>query len=452
MKALQGETLQGRALGTVGMQTTAAWIAESFKRLELQPAGELFTYFQTRDRDFELLLAEPVLAFDVDMPGLTFQNDFNIYPSMHTISGSVQAPVTFLALGEVGTYERLGYRYYELDDLDYSEEVLMVFPEDMFYVDQLPHAGAIVVAMRDEILKRNYSLSPYDGFGRGAPSLWISEDVADRLLRLRGYSVHELYAIYKDLGEDEIYELDLDAQAAMQVPGEAVEGERVQHVIGHWQGFVSNEFEGIDDELFIVLAQYDCPPLGPNGVLGVCPESRSAGLAMMLEVIRAMHAAEYQPYRTFLFVAYSGEGYEGGARFLVDDVDKFLEAKYGFDSAYDLLGVIELGPFFPGQEDELVVRSDGSLRLTQLFEDAANDHGLKVERVGADLDLERIFQTGSTIESGARAPWIEISTQDVNQVDDRISDYQEEIDPQYLERVGRALTQTLMVLGRELDY
>ncbi|MGD2162254.1 MAG: ABC transporter permease subunit [Anaerolineales bacterium] len=452
IEALTLDPLEGRALGTTGMRTTAMWLANAFQDLELQPAGELFTYFQSRQRDYEILVDEPVLAFDIDMPELEFKRDYNVYPSIHTISGLVYAPIRFLALGEVGTYERLGYLYYELDGLDFSNEILLVFPEDMFYVDQIPHAGALVIARDDSALRMNYTLSPYEGFGRGAPVLWISEKVANQLLRSQETSVGELYSVYKDLGEDETHSLGIDAHAAIEVQGEAIFGESVQHVIGHWQGFVSNEFEGIDDELFIILAQYDCPPQAPDDDSGYCSEFRSAGAAVMLEAIRAMHAAEYQPYRTFLFIAYSGEGYEGGARFTPENVDKFLEAKYGFDTAYELMGVIELGQLYSARGDEFLVRSDGSLRLAQLFKDAARVQGLDVESVGRALDLDRIFQTGSTIESGVEAPWIEISGMGWDSGEGDLIDTPVDLDQESLERMGRALTQTLMVLGRELDY
>jgi hypothetical protein len=322
----------------------------------------------------------------------------------------------------------------------------------MFYVDQIPHAGALVIARDDSALRMNYTLSPYEGFGRGAPVLWISEKVANQLLRSQETSVGELYSVYKDLGEDETHSLGIDAHAAIEVQGEAIFGESVQHVIGHWQGFVSNEFEGIDDELFIILAQYDCPPQAPDDDSGYCSEFRSAGAAVMLEAIRAMHAAEYQPYRTFLFIAYSGEGYEGGARFTPENVDKFLEAKYGFDTAYELMGVIELGQLYSARGDEFLVRSDGSLRLAQLFKDAARAQGLDVESVGRALDLDRIFQTGSTIESGVEAPWIEISGMGWDSGEGDLIDTPVDLDQESLERMGRALTQTLMVLGRELDY
>jgi ABC-type dipeptide/oligopeptide/nickel transport system permease subunit len=447
-EALTVQAVEDRALGSIGLQTAAAWIANSFEGLGLQPAGETFTYFQHRERTYERLTGIPVLAFDLDIPELVFHRDYNVFPSIHSISGSVYAPVRFLALGKVGSYERLGYRYYELEDVDYSEEILLVLPEDMFYIDQIPHAGALVVASNPNLLQSNYTLSNYDGFGRGAPTLWVSEELANRLLAAHEIDVGDLYDVYSDLGEDDIYDLELGVEAAIQIQGAPIENDIVQHVIGHWPGFVSNQFEGIDNELFIVLAKYDCPPYDPEGGPARCEKDTAAGLAVMLEAIRAMREAEYQPYRTFIFIAYSGEGFEGGSRFQVENVDKFLEAKFGFSSAYELLGVIELGPLGPESGEGVIVTSDGSLRLTKLFAKAAGEQGLNVERVGADLDLERIFETGSTIESGSETPWIEISGMKKDQEPDQLK-FQ---DQEYLEQVGRALTQTLMVLGRELDY
>lgn len=445
-------SVEGRALGTIGMDVTAAWIAEAFADLDLQPAGEDLTYFQTRMRAYEQLSRDPTLVFDLPLPEISFQEDFNVYPSAHAITGVAYAPVTFLALGEVHEYERLGYRYYDLEDLEYSDEILLVFPEDMFYVDQIHRKGTLVIARDASVLQRHFTLSPYGMWGRGAPSLWVSESLAARLLQAKGLTLQDLDVVYQDLGEEQHYAEELGVQAAMQVEGEPVEDHPVQHVIGHWQGTVSNEFEGIDDELFIVLAQYDCPPPGPDGEALACSGDNASGVGVMLEAVRAMRAAGYQPYRTFLFIAYSGEGFEGGGRFILDNVDRFLEAKYGFSTAYDLKGVIELRGLGGGSSERLQVTSDGSLRLTTLFERAAGDQNLQVDRIGEDLDLERIFEDGSTIESGAEVPWITISREGWGRISRTGEDQPGAADSEYLERVGRALTQMLMVLGRELDY
>ncbi len=40
--------------------------------------------------------------------------------------------------------------------------------------------------------------------------------------------------------------------------------------------------------------------------------NNASGVAVMLEAIRTMQQSGYQPHKTFLFVAYSAEGLEGG--------------------------------------------------------------------------------------------------------------------------------------------
>ncbi len=50
----------------------------------------------------------------------------------------------------------------------------------------------------------------------------------------------------------------------------------------------------------------------------------------------------YQPYRTFLFIAYSGEGLEGGEPVVASDVHKFLQAHRGFVGNLEVEAIVHL--------------------------------------------------------------------------------------------------------------
>jgi len=64
VEALTTPAVEGRALGTLGPQVAAQWIADQFENLGLQPAGQRGTYFLTRQREFESLDAVPCLVVD----------------------------------------------------------------------------------------------------------------------------------------------------------------------------------------------------------------------------------------------------------------------------------------------------------------------------------------------------------------------------------------------------
>ena len=451
IEALTAPAAEGRNLGTLGLQVAAEWIAESFERLGLQPAGETFTYFQPRRRDFQVLAAQPVLQLNDGGEPLRFQEDFNVYPSRNTIAGHAAAPFRFLGLGRVRSYTQLGYRYYDLEDLDFRDQILLVFEEDMFYLDQIPHGGALVIAASPEVLQQHYALSPFPAGGREAPALWVSEVVANRLLEPAGKTVRELRQAFLELGEEERLEIDLGVEAVIDIQGVNHENVPTMNVIGHLQGVVSNEYEGMDQELFVVLAKYDCPP-APLGQQSLpCASDNASGVAVMLEAIRALQETGYQPYRTFLFVAYSGEGWEGGGQVSAEDVGQFLVSKHGFDRFYDLKGVIEVRAVGSGGSD-LEVKSFGSLRLAQLFERAAARQGVSVSLVRESMDVGRLFRDGSGLESGEQVPRIIISRAGWETISATREDTPDRIDEKQLEEAGRVFALSLMILGRELDY
>ncbi len=452
VEALSMPQVEGRALGSLGMDTAAHWVAERFEALGLQPAGDEFDYFQIRKREYEQVTSIPILALDDHGAALHFQKDYNTYPSLNTISGTIQAPVRVLVLGKVSSYEQHGYRYYELDELDYPEEILLVLEDEISYVERIPKRGALVITADTANLRRRFTYSPYDMFGREGPMLWVSEATANRLLENIGMGVEELRRRAGELNEEDYFEAPTGVTAAVSVEGEAHMREPVTNVIGHWQGVVSNEFEGIDNQLIVVLAKYDCPPIGPDGREFVCADDNASGLAVMLETIRVMRDSGYQPYRTFLFIAYAGEGLEGGGTYSAEDVMQFLEAKHGFSRFYDIEAVIELRGLIGGESEQMVIETKGSLRLAKLLESSAERMNLPVEITGTAMDLNRIFSSGSEQESGEQAPRVALHGYGWEEKSHTAEDTCSGISEAELEKAGETLSLSLMILGRELDY
>jgi len=452
VEALTLPTTEGRALDTLGLAVAGQWIADRFESMDLQPAGKEFTYFQPRTRAYEKLIARPSLVLDDGGPPLVFGQDFNVYPSFSSISGLAYAPVRFLALGEISSVIRFGYRYLELEDYSFENEILLVFEEDMQFVDRIEKAGTLVIPSSPEELEQRHALSPYTTWGTQAPAVWVDQSTVARLLAGLGFTAEELRAKHTELGEQEIFEVPLNVHAAIDVQGVAEMTTPTLHILGHLPGKDSNEFGGIDNQLFLVLAKYDCPPSGFDAEIFQCANDNASGVAVMLEAIRAMQDSGYQPYRTFLFIAYSGEGFEGGAAFTTEETRKFLESKYGFDRHYDLEGVIELRGLGSGSSTDLVINSGGSRRLAEVFERAAGRMGLDVHFEGEAIDLTRIFTPGSALESGSEAPRIEVYREGWELTSHSAKDTLNDLAEEDFEQVGRAVSLMLMIVGRELDY
>ncbi len=342
--------------------------------------------------------------------------------------------------------------------LEYPGEiVLLLNPQLLGHVAALPAAGVLVVTEDPARLARPVTLSPQPPFRRvfgeaeepDRPVLWISEAVANRLLAGTGRTVAAWREAEAALGLDEVATEALEPSALMQVEGTVHEEVPLRHVIGH--------LPGIDDELasrmIVVVAQYDSPPPSPDGVPYPNANDNASGVALMIEAIRTMQESGYQPFKTFLFVAYSGEGQEGGEWVTEPDISDFLQAKQGFASNFELEAVIHLRGLGAGTGDGPLFASGGSLRLATLFETAARRMGAAATRTREPVDLSAVFEerrvSAINNQEGAH---LFLSWEGWEQTGRHPTDTVERVDPAKLEAAGEMLTHALMVLGRETQY
>jgi peptide/nickel transport system permease protein len=460
--ALSNPSVEGRALGSLGMEVAANYIAAEFEALGLQAAGQRYTYFQTRDRGFQTIESLPVFIIHDGGPMLTYHQDYNEFAREHRIDGIASSGIRFVSFGGVHEYERLGYQYFDLPDMNYSKEILLVFEEDLPFLRNAPRAGTLIIASNPDVLNRRYTI-PNDEYywmnsrwSRGqemdSPSYWVSEATADRILSGMGKTSFELMQDKADLEMGEIFETVLGVSATMQVEGDVRRMIPAFHVIGHLPGVLSNQFAGIDDRLIMVLAQYDCPPTHADGEFHACANDNSSGVAIMLETIRTMQESGYQPYKTFLFIAYSGEGYEGGLPVSSGNVKRFLDAKYGFSSAYEIEAVVELRGLGASDGGDLLLASDGSLRLAKHFQSVSRRLGVPAQITREEIDLSLIFSEGSPLDSGEEAPRVRLYREGWETTSHTVEDRLESISVENLEEAGRVISLSLMIIGREIDY
>ena len=462
---LTDPALEGRALGTDGIDDAANYIAQQFSELGLQPAGQEMTYFQERKRSFERLNDIPEMEIDDGGLDLVLGEDFNIFPFMALSDGEIEAKVRVITLGESRPVRGFGnWRYPDLRAVDFSDEILLATSwSDAAELNNIPQGGMLVVTDDPELLGKKFTLpgrssvmlNPMSGRTEGmeTPTFWITEDVADRILEVTGETVKSLREEAEDLELGGISQLEVDTEVRMAADGTLEEYWPVYNVIGHMPGLESTPGETqMDNKLIMVLAQYDAPPPLHGEDFHPGANDNASAVAVMLEAIRVMKETEFQPRRTFLFVAYSGEGLEGGADVSDPDVTRFLQAKHGFITYLEPEAIIHLRGLGGGSGDGLEISSGGSLRLAELFENAGKRVGADVSRSEEPIDISVIYLEGSPFDSGQVAPEVRLSWEGWGEYARTPADTIENISEENLQDAGRTLALSLMIIGRELDY
>jgi hypothetical protein len=350
-----------------------------------------------------------------------------------------------------------------LSQVDLAGTTLLIIDDrEVGHLLHVGLGGLLVVAEDKTALSRRHTLSTRDptwriyGTGRqvgvDAPTLWISEATADRLLQGSSHTVESLRQQSAQLEPDEVRLLPTGATVSIDVPGTLVDKSPAQHVIGHLPGESDSRYGGINAQAIVVLAQYDSPPIGPRGTLHPAANDNAAGVALLSEVARTMRDTGYQPYRTLLFIAYSGEGLEGGEPVNPSDVRKFLQAKTGFASSLEIEAIVHLRGLGTTDGKTLALAASGSRRLAKLFERSARQMGVRARQASEPVDLSIVFEEKSRGERGQEAPEITLTWEGWQATSRTAEDTAERLSADQLDRAGRALTLALMVLGRELQY
>jgi len=454
--ALTAPSMQGRALGSPGMERAAEYIAEQFQALGLQSGGQEGTYFQERTHSFERVQAVPELSVDDGGSALRYQADYALLDSPYMSRGEAEAPVRFVCLGEridlQGVVWRLAYP--DLEYADHTGEVLMA-PSwwEAETMSRVPMDGMLVVAQDASHITRRTTVGGR-AYRSERPRLWISEAVAERLLRESGYSLEALRSRCETLGAEQVFELSLAHTVSTRVSGELEERWPVRHIIGLLPGTHSFDYcvDCLAKQLIVVMVQYDGPPIGPTGEVLPAANDNASGVAVMLEAIRVIQETDYEPYKSLLFVAYSAEGLEGGEYVTNPNVARFLSARSGL-MGLEPEAIVRLRAVGGGSGNRLEISAAGSLRLAKLMGEAAGRVGARSVRASEAIDLSVIYDEGGAEGHQAQeAPSVRLSWQGWEEHARLPTDTLDNVYSERLEKAGRALALALMVMGRERTY
>jgi hypothetical protein len=133
-------------------------------------------------------------------------------------------------------------------------------------------------------------------------------------------------------------------------------------------------------------------------------------------------------------------------------VERYLSAKSGFSTAFTVEAIVELRGVGAGSGNEMAIIAGGSLRLTELVEEAARRMNVPATRLGEPVDVSVVFDEQQNAGGGHVAPEVGVSWLGWEETSRTEADTLEEVSAEKLQLVGRATTLALMALGREINY
>jgi len=126
--------------------------------------------------------------------------------------------------------------YPDLGRADYSGEILLTLSDrEASYLTISRKAGLLIVTENPDLLLRTgmgLDLDTGERFGTEQPYMWISEELANRILAPDGYTVDQLRVMSGEHSQEQIFDIPLQTKVAMDIDGTLVEDWPIFNVLG----------------------------------------------------------------------------------------------------------------------------------------------------------------------------------------------------------------------------
>lgn len=359
---LASDELQGRLIGTPGIQRAADLIAADFSKLGLKTVPGLDGYFQP----FEMTTSiEPAQSTALEAGGQTYHPGDAMIPLRMSAEKSAQGPLVFAGYGE----EVSSAHYDDFAGIDLKGKVALILrfePSDPatgksrfsdaahdFSEHATPQAkiaaaanhGAVgVIFVNPPLRPSSDGLIPFSRvtmYNAPVPVVQVTPAVADALLKAAGSED------LKTLEERIDRSANPDSKDLGNVTAKlAIAFHRTQKSVENVVGLLPGKGPHAD-EFVVVCAHYD--HLGHGGPYSLAPwshaihhgaDDNASGTACMMEIADRF-AHEPAPARSMLFIAFTGEeeGLIGSAHFVNNppvSIDKIVA-----DLNLDMVGRVE---------------------------------------------------------------------------------------------------------------
>lgn len=290
---LARERYAGRATGSPGGRLAAEWIAGSFARYGLLPAGDDGTYYQEFPVPYAELTATPTLDL-LDGAGKThtsfrLRGDYALWPGGYADGGQAEAPVLWMGDGSATEYRQIEAE---------GNIVLCRWQATLSGLQRqaLEHgAKALLVYRPDYNLLMRRTAREEAILPVGIPTLIVGDSVVKALLENSGLSLADLPLEHSPRPLPWRMRLDIPLEYDLAATG--------RNVLGVLPG---SDPDGIYQTV-IVGAHYDHLGADPDGTLWGGANDDASGVAVMLELARVWQEQGYVPKRTVLFAAWDAE-------------------------------------------------------------------------------------------------------------------------------------------------
>jgi hypothetical protein len=378
---------------------------------------------------------------------LAYRQDFVEYAGPFHTYGQGEGSVVGLVTGpDPGAR---GGDPYGIGSLDLDDKVILVREVEIERINTTNVAGILVVTDDPRALQRKYLFVREHWRARPVPVMFITSEVAERLLATAGSGLAQLEEMAAGLQPGEVALTGAGATARLETIVTMSEylDENYYHVIGFIPGtgavMGAGRGMGLDNQVIMVSAYYDGLGVGPDGTLYPGANDNGSGVAAMLEMARVLKEGPYPPKRTVVFVAWPGS--ERNESLSVSNV---MNAKLGFRSLA-VEAVIELSGVGAGDGKAIALGQGSSFRLVQLFQKAASRLGVSTTTRGRGPHYGMSAAPGFGERSALTAY---VSWDGSDRTAHTPEDTFEAIDPNKLEQVGQTTLLALTVLSREVEY
>jgi hypothetical protein len=270
------------------------------------------------------------------------------------------------------------------------------------------------------------------------PRVLVTKELVQRLAQASGYSLQGLEKRIEEKGDGRALHLPLDWHAQLDVPMEYRRRE-VHNVVGLWPGTDIT----LNSEVVILAAYYDGLGRAPDGTLYPGANDNASGVAAMLEIIRALHQADFQPKRSILFVAWIG-----GERYQRADFTDFLRGEQDLGAHWEIVAGLELQGVGAGTGSSAVVSSVTSERLMRVLRESAHSLGLSLESYGAALHRDQtLWPTPDPGIPSATVSWLGSDA-----LAHTPQDTPGNVDAEKVGQVGEMISLAIMVLASDPAY
>jgi Zn-dependent M28 family amino/carboxypeptidase len=283
----------GRAVGSPGGKLAAQWIADRFREVGLQPAGDAGTYFQEFAVPYAELTAMPVFEL-LSITGQTSKEyrlraDYTVWPGGYADGGQAEGPVLWVSNGTHADYK----------DMDAEGAIVLCrwrSPPQEAQREALEHGAKAILFLRPDYDMRMRRTAREDALlPQGIPTLLIDSVVVHDLLERSAMTVDDLTIQYQSK--------KLATRVRVNVPLQYDENATGRNVLGVLPG---SDPDG-QSQVVILGAHYDHLGADPDGTTWGGANDDASGTAVLLEIARQWQEQGYVPKRTVLFAAWDAE-------------------------------------------------------------------------------------------------------------------------------------------------